>query len=364
MWKKGLVCVIPPEIWTDSPNIRLGSRVLSVLSAALIGIFISIISGYHFRAHRRRFYGTGHTAVQQHDHRGRGKNKRFLKKRPAYILPFRIAARIKKSAAVREAFARDEGLVVSPVLILSVTNDCNLACAGCYACSHQRDRSAELSMEDIRCVVGEAVALGVCVVMIAGGEPLLKPEILSLPPAHPDTLFVMFTNGLLLGSPAAQAAARMRNLIPIISQEGGRALTDERRGEGVYDAATAVMRRLDGAKRMFGVSVTLTSRNYDDVIRGDYLMSMQALGCRAAFLIEYVPCSAEDEALCLTPAQKTHLRQIEKQLYRQYNMLVVPLPGNVDRRLPRLGSRFPAHQLHRRIGALPLRALVRRQRKK
>ena len=259
------------------------------------------------------------------------KNKRFLKNRPAYILPFaRIADRIKKSAAVREAFARDEGLVVPPALILSVTNDCNLACAGCYACSQQRDRSAELSMDDIRRIVGEAVALGVCIVMIAGGEPLLKPEILSLPRAFPDTLFVMFTNGLLLDSPAAQAAARIRNLIPVISLEGGRALTDERRGEGVYDAMTAVMRRLNSDKRMFGVSVTLTSRNYDDVIRSDYLKSMQTLGCRAAFLIEYVPCGAEDKALCLTQAQKTHLRQIEKQLYRQYDMLVVSLPGNED----------------------------------
>jgi MoaA/NifB/PqqE/SkfB family radical SAM enzyme len=258
-------------------------------------------------------------------------NKRFLRKRPAYILPFaRIAARIQKSAAVREAFARDEGLIVPPVLILSVTNDCNLACAGCYACSQQRDRSAELSMDDIRRVVGEAVALGVCVVMIAGGEPLLKAEILSLPPAYPDTLFVMFTNGLLLDTPAAQAAGRMRNLIPVVSLEGGRTLTDERRGEGLYDAVTAVMHRLDADKRMFGVSVTLTSRNYDDVIRGDYLKSMQALGCRAAFLIEYVPCGAEDETLCLTEDQKSHLRQIEKQLYSEYDMLVVSLPGNED----------------------------------
>jgi MoaA/NifB/PqqE/SkfB family radical SAM enzyme len=98
----------------------------------------------------------------------------------------------------------------------------------------------------------------------------------------------------------------------------------------LYDAVTAVMRRLDSAKRMFGVSVTLTSRNYDDVIRGDYLNAMQAFGCRVAFLIEYVPCGAEDETLCLTETQKVHLRQIEKELYKGYDMLVVSLPGNED----------------------------------
>jgi MoaA/NifB/PqqE/SkfB family radical SAM enzyme len=258
-------------------------------------------------------------------------NKRFLKKRPAYVLPFaRIANHIKKAAATRETLAKDEGLVVPPVLILSVTNDCNLACAGCYACSQHRERAAELSMDDIQRIVGEAVRLGVCVVMLAGGEPLLKQGILDLPPAYPDTLFVMFTNGLLLDTSAAQAAARIRNLIPVLSLEGGQELTDERRGAGLYDAVTTVMRRLDSAKRMFGVSVTLTSRNYDDVIRGDYLDTMQALGCRVAFLIEYVPCGAEDETLCLTETQKDHLRQIEKELYKGYDMLVVSLPGNED----------------------------------
>ncbi len=258
-------------------------------------------------------------------------NKRFLKKRAAYIPAFaKIAAHIKKSAKVRAMLAKNEDLVVPPVLILSVTNDCNLACKGCYACDQQRDRSAELSMDDIRRVAGEAAELGVCVTMIAGGEPLLKPGILELPAAHPEMLFIMFTNGLLLDTKAAQAAAHLRNLIPIVSLEGGRELTDERRGDGMYDAVTQVMAKLDADKRMFGVSVTLTSRNYDEIIRGGYLDDMQSRGCRAAFLIEYVPCGAEDETLCLTDEQKDHLRLVEKDLYRKYDMLVVSLPGNED----------------------------------
>jgi MoaA/NifB/PqqE/SkfB family radical SAM enzyme len=257
------------------------------------------------------------------------KNKRFLQKRPAYIVPFtRIAANIKKTARVRQALAQNDALIVPPVLILSVTNDCNLACKGCFACDQQRDKAAELTMADIKRVTQEAVGLGVCVVMIAGGEPLLKDGILELPKAHPSTLFVMFTNGLLLDTPAALLSASMRNLIPVISLEGGRELTDERRGDGMFDAVTEVMRRLDADRRMFGVSVTLTSRNYDEVICGSYLKSMQALGCRAAFLIEYVPCGAEDETLCLTDAQKEHLRLIEKDLYKLHDMLIVSLPGN------------------------------------
>ncbi len=258
-------------------------------------------------------------------------NKRFLKKRAAYIPAFaKIAVNIKKSAKTRAALAQNDDLVVPPVLILSVTNDCNLSCKGCYACEQQRDKSAELSLEDIRRVVSEAAELGVCVTMLAGGEPLLKPSILELPAAHPEMLFIMFTNGLLLSSKAAQSAARLRNLIPILSLEGGRELTDERRGAGMYDAVTEVMAQLDAENRMFGVSVTLTSHNYDEIIRGGFLNDMQSRGCRAAFLIEYVPCGAEDMTLCLTDEQKEHLRLIEKDLYKKYDMLVVSLPGNED----------------------------------
>ena len=64
------------------------------------------------------------------------KNKRFLKNRPAYILPFaRIADRIEKSAAVREAFARSEGLIVPPVLIASPTTATSPAPAATHAAS-------------------------------------------------------------------------------------------------------------------------------------------------------------------------------------------------------------------------------------
>jgi len=167
-------------------------------------------------------------------------------------------------------------------------------------------------------------------VMIAGGEPLLKPGLLDIPKAHPELLFVMFTNGLLLNDETAASVGRLRNLIPVISLEGGQALTDARRGDGIYDAVTTVMRRLDARGQLFGVSVTLTSVNYDDVIRSDYLKTMQDIGCRAAFLIEYVPCGAEDLSLCLTDEQKQHLRDVEKSLYNNHDMLVVSLPGNED----------------------------------
>ncbi len=255
------------------------------------------------------------------------RNRRFLLKRPDYLSEFaKISSKMKKQARVRERYGK-EGIVVPPVLIISVTNDCNLSCKGCYACSQQREKSGEIDIERIKSVLGEAVELGVCVVMIAGGEPLMKKGILDLPLMYPDTLFVMFTNGLLLGAHGELA----KNLVPIISVEGGKEATDERRGEGMYERAMAVMDSLDKKGRLFGASVTLTSANYSEVVKTDYLAKLEEKGCRAAFLIEYVPSGEDDFLLCLTDDQKEELRNIEETLYKKHNMLMVTLPGDEEK---------------------------------
>jgi MoaA/NifB/PqqE/SkfB family radical SAM enzyme len=255
-------------------------------------------------------------------------NKRFLLKRPSYLAAFaKISSRMKKQESIRQRLSKEEGIVVPPVLIVSVTNDCNLSCKGCYACSQQRDKSGEMDIEKIKSILSEAVDLGVAVVMIAGGEPLMKQGITELPALHPDTLFVMFTNGLLLGT----YKELPKNLVPVISVEGGKEATDARRGAGMYDRAMAVMEGLDKTGRLFGASITLTSENYGEVVSSDYLDRLESKGCRAAFLIEYVPSGEEDAGLCLTDAQKKQLRDNEESMYREHNMLVVTLPGDEEK---------------------------------
>ena len=259
------------------------------------------------------------------------KNKRYLFRRPSYFLYFKkIAGGIRKQEKIRDGYANTEDLIVPPVLIMSVTNDCNLNCKGCYACSQQRDKSSELDITQTERIIDEAVALGVAVIMIAGGEPLMKKGILDIPKKHPDTLFVMFTNGLLLNDTAMTALDQAKNLVPVISIEGGKEATDARRGKGMFDAVTALMKRLDKSGRLFGASVTLTKNNFNEVIQSDYLEDLESHGCNAVFLIEYVP-SDGDFGLCLTDDQKEHLREIEDALAKKHRMLVVSLPGDEEK---------------------------------
>lgn len=257
------------------------------------------------------------------------KNKGFLLSRPTYLKAFgRISKAQKNKPALRENFYKTDDIVIPPILILSITNDCNLSCAGCYACSQNREKAEELSFDDINRIVDESVSLGVSVIMIAGGEPLLKTGLLDIPKKHKDIVFVLFTNGLLLNDEKLDDLKSIKNLIPILSLEGDKGVTDNRRGKGVYDKVLDIMGKMETRKLLFGTSITLTKDNYDDIIKSDYLKNLEEKGCRAAFLIEYVP-NGDDENLCLSENQKKHIR--EKADFSGLNMLAVPLPGDEDK---------------------------------
>ena len=74
------------------------------------------------------------------------KNKRFLLKRPGYVRTFsRIAANIKRQEKLRIRLAEAEGLIVPPVLIISVTGACNLSCKGCYACERRGEEEMDIA---------------------------------------------------------------------------------------------------------------------------------------------------------------------------------------------------------------------------
>jgi len=259
------------------------------------------------------------------------KNKRYLIKYPSYLMAFsKILRNIKTQSKKRSKLLGEENLVVPPILIMSITNDCNLSCAGCYACNQKRNKNEELSIEEIKQAVNEAVDLGVSIILIAGGEPLLKKGILDIPKAHSETLFVMFTNGLLLNSETMNEFKLLKNIIPVISIEGDKKTTDSRRGEGMYDTIIDMMATLNEKGIMFGSSITLTGKNYDSVIKSGYLNDLENAGCAVSFLIEYVPQN-QDDKLTLKSAQKSDLIEKQSILSQRHNMLVVALPGDEEK---------------------------------
>ncbi len=67
-----------------------------------------------------------------------------------------------------------------------------------------------MSPEILASVVDQAAELGVSIIVIAGGEPLVRQEeIFTLAKAHPRILFPVFTNGLLIDETMADADCGM-----------------------------------------------------------------------------------------------------------------------------------------------------------
>jgi MoaA/NifB/PqqE/SkfB family radical SAM enzyme len=259
-----------------------------------------------------------------------GQAVRIIAADPALVIPGTIILRHqRKAAAVRTRHER-EGLLVPPVMIVSVTSRCNLVCAGCYM--HGRgEGSGEMSPEVLASVVEQAAGLGVSVIVLAGGEPLIRhEEILRLARAHPRVLFPVFTNGLLIDDRVADAIAGCRNIVPVVSFEGFREETDGRRGSGVYNRLLSVCVRLKDRGVFFGCSMTATRNNLHHVTGEAFVRQRVETGARVMTFVEYVPMAPGTEELVLTPEQKKDLQVVLAEYSQKFPALFLGFPGDEE----------------------------------
>jgi MoaA/NifB/PqqE/SkfB family radical SAM enzyme len=236
----------------------------------------------------------------------------------------------QRQAAARRLALEQEGLHVPALAIVSITKRCNLNCKGCYARAQHRDAAPEMDATKLGQVIAEASELGVSFALIAGGEPLTRPEILDITARHPEMIFPLFTNGLLVDEAMIARFKAQRQVVPVLSLEGHQIETDARRGEGVYGHVLDTMAALRKAGVFFGCSITLTRYNYDVIAQGDYIREMIALGCRLFFLVEYVPIQPGTEDLVLTEEQRASQFALLERWHDELPGLFVALPGDEE----------------------------------
>ena len=256
---------------------------------------------------------------------------RIIGQDPALVIPGTVILHHQRKAAALRKQHELQGLVVPPVMIVSITSRCNLACAGCYMHGRGEKTAREMSPEILVSVTDQAAELGVSIMVIAGGEPLVRlEEICALAKAHPRILFPVFSNGLLIDDAAAAAIAACRNIVPVISFEGFRDDTDRRRGHGVFDRLLAVTDRLKTRGVFFGCSVTTTRENFPRVTGPAFIREMQKAGVRVFAFVEYVPMQHGTEDLVLTQEQKKTLQIVLTDFNRKFPALFLCFPGDED----------------------------------
>ncbi|MBM3315992.1 radical SAM protein, partial [candidate division WOR-3 bacterium] len=251
-------------------------------------------------------------------------------KRPAQAAWFLRVIGWQQQARRRRARWAGQGVHVPPLAIVSITNRCNLACKGCYSRALRETAGPELTVERFRGLLGEADELGIGIIMLAGGEPLVRPELLDIAAGFARTVFPVFTNGLLIDERFMALFQRHRNLIPVLSIEGYREETDGRRGTGVFERLRLTAGRLAGKGLFHGVSLTVTSRNVPTILDEHFVESLMAAGTRAFFFVEYVPVKDGTDDWCLTDAQKQHFLVRLDEFRRRFPGLFIAFPGDEE----------------------------------
>lgn len=251
-------------------------------------------------------------------------------KEALFMAEFALAT---KKATEKRKKAEKDGEHIPAFLISSITSSCNLHCAGCYsrqnhACSDEAPVD-QLTAEDWNKIFDEADDLGISFILLAGGEPLLRWDVMQEAAKHKNILFPIFTNGFFVADKYIDLFDQHRNLVPIISIEGDKASTDARRGEGVYDKVMESMRIIKEKNLIFGVSVTVTTENMDEVYSREFIDSLLELGCKAIIYVEFVPVT--EEAKHLAPGDKE--REIMKEKLATIRndveeMVFVSFPGD------------------------------------
>jgi len=197
----------------------------------------------------------------------------------------------EQSAIAR--FTQEFGMNPPSTLTISPGKTCNLQCTGCYASAGPTAEKLDWSTFDS--IITEAKTLwGVRFLVISGGEPLAYRSegkgLLDAAEKHPDVLFMFYTNGTLIDEKTAQRIAALGNVTPAISVEGWHERTDERRGVGVFDKILAAMEQLRKAGVFFGISLTATRHNVEEILSEefiDYFFEQQ--GAFYGWIFQYMP---------------------------------------------------------------------------
>jgi MoaA/NifB/PqqE/SkfB family radical SAM enzyme len=192
-----------------------------------------------------------------------------------------------------DRFCDQHGKGPPAFLTISPGKACNLRCTGCYADSGQA--AEKLAWSTFDRIISETKTLwGKDFLVISGGEPFAYRSegkgILEAAAKHKDSLFMAYTNGTLIDDQVAERLAELGNLTPAISVEGWRERTDARRGEGVFDQVLATMARLRKAGVPFGVSLTATRHNAEEILSEEFIdFLFEEQGALYGWIFHYMP---------------------------------------------------------------------------
>jgi MoaA/NifB/PqqE/SkfB family radical SAM enzyme len=212
----------------------------------------------------------------------------------------------------RIAKQKELGFFPPSLLVIDVTDRCNLKCQGCWAanCTDKED----MSMELLDRLMEEAKELGIYFMSITGGEPFIRKDMMDFFERHNDMYFQVYTNGTCITKEMAKKLGELGNVAPAISVEGFKEETNARRGPMTYDRISQTMGWLKEYGVLFGFSSMATKENIELLGSEEFIDHWMEKGCKFGWVFQYIPIGRCPEVgLMATPEQRVQLRKnVEK----------------------------------------------------
>lgn len=216
-----------------------------------------------------------------------------------------------------------KGMLFPAFQFISVTNDCNLRCQGCWVSSNG---SAEyMDPEKISYIIESAKGKGSYFFGLLGGEPLMHKGLFDVIGQHPDSYFQLFTNGTLFTETTAQKLRDLGNVTPLISLEGDENVADIRRGgHQVYNRTIKAIKTATSAGLITGVAISVCKSNINMALSDEFVMMLHDLGVLYIWYYIYRPAGSNpDYELTLDINEITRLRTFLVEGRIKYPMVLI-----------------------------------------
>ncbi len=206
---------------------------------------------------------------------------------------------------------------------ISVTDDCNLNCQGCWVTGKKKNARMEPEMLDK--IITQSKEKGSYFFGILGGEPLMYKPLFEVFRKHSDCYFQLFTNGTLLTQELADDLQKLANVSPLISFEGDQEVADVRRGGlNVYEKAQEAIDNSTKAGLVTGVAMSVCKSNIDLAFSEEFIHSLIKRGVLYLWYYIYRPVGKDATIeLALSQEEIKKLRIFLVEARTKYNIVII-----------------------------------------
>lgn len=205
---------------------------------------------------------------------------------------------------------------------MAVTYECQCDCAHCSAYSYRRkvrEAKSQLTLEEMKGAIQDAISLGSTCIILSGGEPLLHKDICELIRVvlRHEAIVIMFTNGEYLDEALVQALkeAGLFGVFVSLDYPDAKRHDANRRREGLYEKAVKGLRICQEAGILTGVSTFATREKIASGELDEMVELAKSLGVLELFVFDIIATGKlrdyRDDML--GPAEASTLREFRQR---------------------------------------------------